>query len=330
MYRAAISFTAPYRVYLPDEFFSVLTSTGTALVKALPLPPAAIQEASQVHGSDFEVDHDIFGFAGRTRFHVVLDSAIDVSQAGWKMTVCNQDKAILASALDIVNRLLAVYRDRDANSLGTQSFHVIELVRGDISDIELVVIDAQFNRIEDFSVAWPGYRSMGFGTTTERAEGVLEALRADLAANAEIPIERELITSARNHLWRNQLRLVPVDANTAFESYALVALRRIDPYSMLPDSSDICTKLSALERALAQASAAQSLAFSPWFDTAVPGWKGLLNSELLRWHGDCYALRNKVIHRGFNQVGYADAKNALDSAVSAMGFIENKIARIAP
>jgi len=323
MNRPAISFTAPYRVYLPDEFFNVQTSNGSALVKALPLPPISIPDSSEVHGVGFEVQHDIFGFAGRTRFHVVLNTTIDLAQSNWKEEVCEQDRSFVEDAINAVNRLLAVYRDRDVNSVGVRSFHVIELVRGDLSDIELVVIDNDFNRIENFVIAWPGFRSMGFGSATDRAGEVVAAIRADLATNAGIPLERELISSARNHLWRRQLRLVPIEANTAFETFALTILARLNPQLVMHERTEFIDKLKAIESAMAAASNVGSQAFTPWFDSSVKGYAGMRNVELLRWHQECYLLRNKITHRGLNEVTLLDAKNALDSAVLAIDFLES-------
>lgn len=74
----AVTFVAPYRIYLPDEFFDVLVDDKRARVKAVPLPPAATEGAAQVHGAKVEIEHDIFGFAGRTQFYVVLGEEIDL------------------------------------------------------------------------------------------------------------------------------------------------------------------------------------------------------------------------------------------------------------
>lgn len=322
MNRPAIAFTAPYRVYLPDEFFDVLTSAGVARVKALPLPPISTSSTSQVKGSNVEIEHDIFGFAGRTRFCVVLSKAIDTSQPEWKQAVCAEDHAFVTASLDAVNRLLAVYRDHDINGVGRQSFHIIELIREDLSDIQLVVVDEDLHQVSDLTITWPGFRSMGFGSSVNRSSDVIAAIRADLASNTPIPIERELLTSAQNHLWRRQLRLVPIEANTAFESFSLEILKQIDPSTTLPDTSDIYTKLVAIEKAVRLTSAAKSQAVN-WFDTTTPGWKGLLNKELLDWHSNCYDLRNRVIHRGYNAVQTLEAKIALDSTVTAMEFLKS-------
>lgn len=163
---------------------------------------------------------------------------------------------------------------------------------------------------------------MGFGSATDRSPDVVAAIRTDLASNATIPIERELLTLARNHLWRHQFRLVPVEANTAFESFALDALKRIDPATTIPDTSDVYAKLRALEKAMGLASVAKARPFTLWFDASIPGWTGLQNGELRSWHDGCYDLRNKVIHRGYSAVQPVEAKTALESTVAAIEFIE--------
>ena len=74
----AVEFVAPYRIYVPDRFFTVQIDNGAARVKAVPLPPIQSVGASQVHGSNVEIIHDVFGFAGRTQFFVVLDQRVDI------------------------------------------------------------------------------------------------------------------------------------------------------------------------------------------------------------------------------------------------------------
>jgi len=325
----AVAFVAPYRIYVPDEFFDALVDGKHARVKAVPLPSATSVGGSQVHGPNVEIKHDIFGFAGRTQFHVVLGDEIDVSAAEWKQLVCQRDREIVEAALGVVNRLLAVYRDRDVNKIGVSSFHVVELVRGDLSDISLVVVDDELNQVADFAVNWPAFQSMGFGDAVTRDPVVTAAIRDYLASGTEISIERELLASARNHIWRGQLRLVPIEANTAFESFAYSALRRVSPASQLPDTSDVFRKLQELEVVFSAAAVARSKQFFAWFNQSTPGWKGLQDSYLMQWHRDCYELRNKVIHRGYNSVTPAEAKAAIAGTEDAMAMIENCIGDLA-
>jgi hypothetical protein len=326
----AVAFVGPYRIYLPDEFFHVLVSGESARVKAVPLPPISIGGASQVHGNNVEITHDIFGFAGRTQFFVVLDEKVEIDSPDWKQVISARHHEIAAAALSAVNRLLAVYRDQDINRIGVSSFHVIELVRGDISDISLVVVDEELNHVADFAVTWPGHRSVGFGDAVVRDPVVVDAIRTHLASGSEIPIERELLSSARNHLWRGQLRLVPVEATTAFESYSYSALKRAAPGTVLPDSSDLFTKLQELERVLSSAASASSQPFISWFDPAVPGWKGLQSPKLKQWHATCYELRNKVIHRGYTGVTATEADGAIKHTQYAIAMVEQCILSLIP
>lgn len=324
----AVAFVAPYRLYLPVEFFDVLVDEQLARVKAVPLPPVATEGAAQVHGSNVEINHDIFGFAGRTQFYVVLSEEIEISSAEWKQIVCKRDREFVEAALGVVNRLLTVYRDQDVNKIGVSSFHVIELVLGDLSNISLVVVDEELRQISDFAVTWPGFHSMGFGGAVERDSLVVQAIRGYLANGTEIPIERELLTSARNHLWRRQLRLVPLEANTAFESYSFSALLRASPATQLPDTSDLLRKLQELEAVFSKAATVKSIHFSRWFDPAIPGWRGLEDPVLMQWHINCYKLRNRVIHRGYNGVTAAEAKAALTFTEQAISMIEQCVAGI--
>lgn len=329
-FHPAITFVAPYRIYVPDEFFHVSIGGFSVRIKPVPLPPIASAEAPQVNGQNVEIPHDIFGFAGRTQFYVVLGEVVDTNDPGWKAHICSRDHEFVKSALLAVNRLLAVYRAQDVNRIGEPSFHVIELVRGDISNISLVVVDDDLNQVPDFAINWPGYRTMGFGEAVTRESSVINAIRDFLANGTDIPIERELLTSAQNHLYRRQLRLVPVEANTAFESYAFSALQRACPATTLPDSSDVYIKLHELDTVFSNAAASKSIPFAPWFDSAIQGWKGLMSLELKQWHSDCYELRNKVIHRGYNAVTLTEADAAIKHTQAAIAMIEQCVATLTP
>lgn len=329
-YHPAISFVAPYRIYLPDEFFEVLVGGSSARVKAVPLPSIATTSDAQVQGRNVEVLHDIFGFAGRTMFYVVLGESVDISDPGWKQDICARDHEIVASALCVVNRVVAVYRNLDVNRIGVPSFHAIELVRGDLSDISLFVVDEEFNQISDFAVTWPGYRTIGFGEAVTREAKIVDTIRTCLASGTEIPIERELLSSARNHHWRQQLRLVPVEANTSFESYVFSALKRVAPGAFLPDSINLVKKLQELDSLFAMAAAKNSKTFSRWFEPAVQGWKGLNCAVLKNWYSGCYELRNRVIHEGYNAVTDGEADAAIKHTMAAISMIEGYCDNLIP
>ena len=326
MHHPAVQFIAPYRIYVPDRFFTVQSDNGAAKVKAVPLPPIQSVGASQVHGSNVEIIHDIFGFAGRTNFFVVLDQEVELSDSTWKTKICDQDHAIVGAALRAVNRLLEVYRDRDINRIGVRSFHVLPLVRGDLSDVGLVVVDDHLNQVPEFAITWPGFRTMGFGAAVLRDDGVASDIETHLKENIAVPIHRELMSSARNYLWRGQYRLVPVEANTAFETFSLSALLRVDPNNALPDTSDVYKKLISLQAAISLIAPQKAKVPVVWFDASIPGWKGLLNPALLQWHAACYTLRNKVIHRGYNSVQESEAKASIEATIGAMKYIEGLLA----
>jgi len=324
-YHAAISFIAPYRIYLPDEFFNILVGGSFIRVKALPIPLVNATSVAQGQGEDFEVSHDIFGFAGRTKFYVVLDDFVEISNPDWRQEICTRDHALVASAINAVNRMIAVYRDIDINRIGVSSFHVIELVKDDLSDISLVVVDEELNQVSDFEVRWPGYRTMGFGDGLTRDAHVVNTIRACLSSGTEIPIERELISSAWNHHRRRQLRFVPVEMNTAFESYAFSVLKRVAPSKIYPDSIDMLNKLHNLNSEFAKIAAVKSRNFTRWFNPAIRGWRGLLSPELKQWHSGCYELRNLIIHRGYNSVTLVQAEAAIKNTLDAINMVEQCI-----
>jgi hypothetical protein len=144
MIRPGVEFIAPFRIYLTEKFFTVNIESGNSLVKPIAIPPISTEEGVQVHGRQIEISHDIFGFAGRTKFAVMLDYEIDVKLANWKQAFSDKEAVFIDLALFSVNRMLEVYRDQDRNNLNEKSFHVIPLVRTDLSDIRLVAVDDSF------------------------------------------------------------------------------------------------------------------------------------------------------------------------------------------
>jgi hypothetical protein len=100
-----------------------------------------------------EILHDIFGYAGRTKFCLILDEEVDISSNEWRNAIANRDHEILVLAIAFTNRLLEVYRDRDKNGIGEDSFHIIPLVRADLSKIRIVVVDDDLNEFADFAIS---------------------------------------------------------------------------------------------------------------------------------------------------------------------------------
>lgn len=328
MHKIAIEFIAPFRVYLPDCFFVINLDGQAAEVKPIPVPPRQLNSGVQVHGSNIEIQHDIFGFAGRTKFCLILDETVDVSSSDWKRSVVDRDKEILNKGIKFVNRLLEVYRNCDRNSLGQESFHVVPLVRADLSSIRIVVVDSQLNEHPNFVITWPTFHSVGMGTATQRDANVEGEIRRVLESEEPIPIERELISSAKNHLWRGIYRLVPIEANTAFESFVPMAIMLIDPSVNISELPTLYSKFLKLQEVLNAKLIGSSQTGVSWFSSPANGWQTLIESNISRWHSDCYIFRNRVIHEGYNRVTEQEATGALESMIVAKQYIQTEIDRL--
>ena len=130
-------------------------------------------------------------------------------------------------ALMSVNRMLEVYRDQDRNNLNEKSFHIIPLVKSDLYGFRMVAVDERFNKIEGFVIRKPFYHSVGFSSAVDRKPDIISAISKLLKDGTVLPIYRDLLNSAINHIWRGQYRLVPVEANTALESFTTHGLYRL-------------------------------------------------------------------------------------------------------
>ncbi len=328
MYRIAIDFIAPFRVYLPDCFLVVNLNGQKADVKAIPVPPRQLESGVQVHGYNIEISHDIFGFAGRTKFCLILHETVNISDADWKRSVANRDKEILHKGILFTNRLLEVYRSIDRNRLGEESFHVIPLVRADLSNIRIVVVDNDLNELPNFVITWPTFQRVGMGEAIQRDANIEEEIRRVLQSGEQIPVERELINSAKNNLWRGIYQLVPIEANTAFESFVPMAIAQIDPSVNTEELPNLYSKLLKLQDVLNDKLTSLNHAGVSWFSSPANGWQTLVESNISQWHSDCYIIRHKVIHQGYNEVSEQEAKSAVESMIAAKQYIQTEIDRI--
>lgn len=287
----------------------------------MPLQSASVDFGVQVHGAGVEIAHDIFGYVGKTKFCLIFDEEVDTSNDEWRAAIANRDHEICELAIAFTNRLLEVYRDRDKNGLGEDSFHIIPLVRADLSMFRIVIVDDELNEFPEFVISWPTFRSVSMGTAVQRDATVIADIANVLRSGDPILVERELVSSARNHCWRGVYRLVPVEANTAFESFVSRMIINLEATANLSEFKGLLLKLRKLENVLSAAFQAVGLNAVSWFNAA--GWKGLTESNLLAWHKDCYLLRNMVIHEGYNGVTRTEAQNALDAMLTAQFYIEN-------
>jgi hypothetical protein len=328
MHHIAVEFVAPFRIYLPDRFFTVTTGDGAAEVKAIPLPPQRHDGGVGVHGARVEIPHDLFGYAGRTKFCLILDEEVDISSHNWKSEIANRDHAIRDLGIRYANRVLEVYRDRDRDGLGEESFHVVPLVRADLSRIRICVVDEHLNEYPDFVITWPTFSAVGTGGAVDRDAAVIADIDAMLKSGDAIPVQRELVSSAQNHLWRSVYRLVPVEANTAFESFIPEMITKIDPAANITPLQDLYSKLFKLQDVLSTALSAAGLGTVSWFSAPSGGWKTLTDQKLAAWHSDCYLLRNRVIHEGYSAVTQSEAQASLDAMLVARQYIEDEAKRI--
>ncbi len=326
MIKPRVEFIAPFRVYLPEEFFEVQLESKAFLVKSTPLTPAILGEGLEVHGKDIEISHDIFGYAGRTKFSVVIDQEIDISCTNWKNTFCDNEDLYIQMSLSSVNRFLEVYRDQDKNGLGEKSFHIIPLVKSDLYSFLLVAIDEQFNEVGDFAITRPTFHRMGFGTPVQRKPEIINNIQMLLKSGDSIPIYRDLLHSALNYTWRGPYRLAPVEANTAFESFLSEIIYLLD--QNFKKSRYLCKNLISLQGILSTKLINSGYSSIVWFTNPPKGWEALHEQELKTWHDDCYLLRNKVIHEGYNRVTREEALKAYEGAIAAINYVQAEIRKI--
>ncbi len=300
---------------------------GIFLVKPEALPP--IQPAGiQVHGKNVEISHDIFGYAGRTQFSIVVDEEININSDNWKNNFVESESKFIDLALMSVNRMLEVYRDKDRNNINEKSFHVIQLVKADIYDLRLVAVDEKLNEIEGLVIRKPSFHRVGFGVVVDRKSEIVAEIRSMLKDGSSLPIYRELMDSALNYIWRGQYRLVPVEANTAFESFIPEIIHLLDVSVNRGELKDLYAKLAKLEDILSATLVRLNNTPVYWFTRPSNGWKSLVQNELQKWHDDCYMMRNKVIHEGYNKVTRQEAIKSYEASLFAINYVQFEVRKI--
>ena len=71
MHHPSVSFYAPYRVYVPERWFTVNIPPVSAVLFAAATPPGLTPGGVRLGDGNVEVAHDIFGFGGRMRYTVI-------------------------------------------------------------------------------------------------------------------------------------------------------------------------------------------------------------------------------------------------------------------
>lgn len=325
--KPGVEFTSPFRIYLPEEFFEVKIDNETTLVKPIALPPIHTQ-GTQVHGKNIEISHDIFGYAGRTRFVVVVDKNVNNNAHNWKKNFLEQESNYVDLALKSVNRMLEIYRDQDRNNLNEKSFHIIRIVKTDIYDIRIFAVDENIKQIDNFVVTRPSFHRVGFNDAVKRNPEIIKEIKMFLKEGTPLPIYRELLNSALNYIWRGQYRLVPVEANTAFESFIPGAILLLDKKEKRSKEKTLLNKLLKLEDILYSALGDSKQNAISWFDRPLMGWKSITHSAFLKWYNDCYKLRNKVIHVGYKDVTKKEAIKSYEASWEAIDYIQSELRKV--
>lgn len=325
MYNPAVSFVIPFRIYLPENFYEVKIGSREFKVKPQRLPPLKTAQDIEVLGNNVEFLHDIFGYAGRTLFYVLLDYQVDMSTEEDKGNFVKRDKLFINDAVVVINRLLEVYRDQDKNSLGEKSFHITPIVLADISDIRIVLVKDNAE-VQGISVRIPSLRPISFGVATQRSAEVISEITELLRGGTKIPIYREILSSSMNTIWRGLYRLSPVESNTAFEAFISEITLLLDSSTVLPEN--LFGKLVLLESVLNRKFASKSLAVISWFTPEKNGWKSILDPVLISWKDKCYELRGKIIHEGYSQVTLREAVDSHETSLGAINYIQGLVQRI--
>lgn len=315
-----VSFEIPYRLYLPEGVLPVKLNDGLYGVQIDYAPVGQVQNGIVApSGPNVEYSRDVFGYAGRSHVHVIIPEQVDVLSDEGKKRFCDNEEKYISAALAAVNRVVEIYAQFDVNKLGEPSVHVLSITKRYITNTSLIAVDEELNQVSDLAVMLPiGFRPVSQGDV-KRTDEVSRRILRYLADGKNVHIYRQLITGALGNLWRQVYRLVPIEASTAVEAFLPLAIERIDASVTVDPELYVYEKLRLLQSTInAKIPAEKQLS---WFAPGTKGWKGLSSTEITDWHGKCYEMRNKIIHRGYSDVTHKDAQDAINSATILINYI---------
>ncbi|WP_459482092.1 hypothetical protein [Clostridium saccharoperbutylacetonicum] len=319
-----VEFIIPFRIYLPEKFYKVNLKGRFFNVKPIPIVPESVSDGVNFCGKDLELNHDIFGYAGRTKFIIILDYKLSQNSENDKNFFFDNEQCFLDESISAVNRVLEVYGDMDRNNMNEKSFHIIPIVKYDLNTLRIILVDENFDKIEGISIFKPVSSTISLNDVVERKKDVIDDIEQILLEGTIIPIYRILINSSLNYIWRGVYRLVPVESNTAFESFIPEVTKIFNKNYEYGENDGLLKKLKDLEVVINKKLEENKYDSISWFDYSgnKNGWNSLIEPNLLEWKHKCYELRKKVIHEGFNEVSRTEAIEAHNASCNAIKYIQ--------
>jgi hypothetical protein len=317
-----VSYVLPYCIHVPEGRYFIRFNRGQYYLKNIFLEGGKRPDGSVISGPAVEIFNDVFGRAGSSKFTIYF---LDINITN-KQIPLQEVMHYLKVALEVGNRFLSVCRDQDVNSSGIPSFHIIPVTVNDVTMKEIGLADENFNEIPKTNSIMPLPGEVAVGPeAVQRSKEVMDSIVYMLENDISIPVWRILIRSAQNHLWRAEYRIVPVEANTAFEG---VIIHELHHYLQLAGlckniyESNLLSRIEMLQKYSNKVRINKGKEPIEWVNTK-DGWKKLSGvNEIIDWYNKCYLLRNRIIHESVVNISGLEAKESLNSTIKAINFIK--------
>jgi hypothetical protein len=154
----------------------------------------------------------------------------------------------------------------------------------------------------------------------------LDTFAAALRDPYDVPLHYDLVLWAQVQLKRRNYHVAVLEAETAFEVYVADVLVRLKETlgemrtQILADMDDprrlglLAQRLRALDTAAATYLTGKGL----------PAWAPFIKSAAhAEWKDALYALRNRVVHGGYRQVTFDEAKRGIVAGKTAIKYLED-------
>ncbi|MDO9531678.1 MAG: hypothetical protein Q7O12_06055 [Deltaproteobacteria bacterium] len=331
-----VTFILPFCLHIPDDYYDILHEDDLYRAKTTFIVKSETAHSPMTSAGPWGLGHDTFGRMGNTKLNIIFINKIELPNLSFftkpdftekdliKYNIWrDKEEDYINIALKVCNRILEVYRDQDKR-LDEPSFHIFPVTLADISDARFYLLDEEFKRI-----FYGGIRPYpkGMMGISGRTPEVIKIIKEMLVSNTQVPFWRVLIRNAQNYLWRENYRLVPVEMNTAFEFVINETLNKyIIMYLYKQKPTTFLDKLILLQFFINDYRSIMGNKPIEWAPQSNQGgWRSLPSvsgrQEVVNWYLNCYLLRNKVIHEGYNNVTRVEAEQALNSTESAITFI---------
>lgn len=205
--------------------------------------------------------------------------------------------------------IIAVNRILDGIRMVSEDYLPRNFIRKDIDACQFEYLDKNCDLVHGFSSfivgAEENQKSMSNKLLNDKQ---LKQFQNIIENNIQMPLDLELRLNAKDYLLFENFRMACIEIQSAVEYVISYTIRNFLENENMTDEEITCilkNRLQELKPYLKQATVTDIFE----------------KTEYVKWHNDCYSIRNHVIHKGKNPT-YQEANSAIVSGESFIEFLK--------